>query len=390
MVSNGLLVTLLSIRGAQLGFSETSIGLMQACYPMGALLGALAAPRLVMNVGHIRAFGTLASLCSIAAVVHILTDDPLSWAAMRGLAGFCFPGLYIVAESWLNAAAENRSRGAVLSVYVVTQTIGAALGQALVGVPDPSGALLFGLVSILISLSLVPVLAVSSPAPRFELPERMGLAELHRLSPMAVAGAFLNAVAQAAFMVAVPLYALAMGKSPAEAGLLLMIATLTSAAAQIPAGWLSDRIDRRRVIAGLAAGGAVLAAVLAAAVPGGLLVPAVALLAALTLPIYSLAIAHANDRLTPAQIVPASGALVMAASFGMLLGAALGPAVIGAMGPPALFALLALVQAVTAGIALVRIARSAAPEQAAAAQPYSPQAQQTAARLAPRAEVPRR
>ncbi|GMG81823.1 MFS transporter [Paralimibaculum aggregatum] len=384
MLSNGLLVTLLSIRGTTLGFSETAIGLMQACYPLGALAGAALVPRLVIHVGHVRAFGTLASLCSTAAVVHLVTADPWSWGAMRALAGFCFPGLYIVAESWLNAAAENRSRGALLSIYVVTQTLGGAIGQAMVGIPDPSGALLFGLVSILISLALVPVLAVASPVPRFEVPERMGLGALYRISPMAVTGAMLNGVAQGAFYVAVPLFALARGYGVAEAGLLLTTATLASAAVQVPAGWLSDRTDRRRVLAGLAGGGALLAALIAAGLAESWLALAVAGVAALTFPIYSLAIAHANDQLTPGQFVPASGTLVMAMSLGTFLGAGGGPLVIGAFGPWALFALLALTQAATAATALARIASRAAPEQLAAARALSPQAQQVAARLDPR------
>jgi len=386
MLSNGLLVTLLSIRGAQIGFSETAIGLMQACYPLGALLGAVVVPRLVANVGHVRAFGTLASLCSTAAVVHLVTDDPASWSAMRFLAGFCFPGLYIVTESWLNAAATNRTRGAVLSLYVVTQVVGSAAGQAMVAIPDPSGALLFGVASILISLALVPVLAVSAPAPRFEAPERMGIVTLARVSPMAVMGSTLNGVAQAAFYVAVPLYALARGMSAAEAGLLLTIGTLTSAAAQFPMGWLSDRTDRRYVVAALAVAGALTCLALSAGAEGVALGLGVALIGAFTLPIYSICVAHANDQLTPAQIVPASGALVMALSVGTLFGAASGPIVIGAAGPDALFLLLALTHGVTAAVALVRVARAAAPDRAGAARPVSPQAQQIAARLYPDAD----
>ena len=88
MMANGLLATLLSIRGSEIGFSETMIGVMQAGYPVGALMGSVIAPRLVQRVGHVRAFGALASLCSVAAVVHLVTDDAASWTAMRVLAGY--------------------------------------------------------------------------------------------------------------------------------------------------------------------------------------------------------------------------------------------------------------------------------------------------------------
>jgi MFS family permease len=96
MTANGLLLTLLTIRGTALGFPETAIGLIQAAYPLGALVGCTYAPRLVERVGHVRAFGALASLSSIAAIVHLISADPLAWGAMRFLTGFCFPGLYVI------------------------------------------------------------------------------------------------------------------------------------------------------------------------------------------------------------------------------------------------------------------------------------------------------
>ena len=220
MAGNGLLSTLLTVQGASLGFSETAIGVMQACYPLGALVGCAFAPKLVERVGHIRAFGALASLCSISAVVHLVTSDVWSCGAMRFLAGLCFPGLYVISESWLNAKAENRSRAAILSIYFVVQTLGSAVGQSLAGLNDPGGARLFGLASILISLSLVPLLVSRNLAPDYSAPERLSFTELVRISPMAVFGTMLNGAAQAALYVALPLFGLALGMG--QTGLILI------------------------------------------------------------------------------------------------------------------------------------------------------------------------
>ena len=186
MVANGLLVTLLSIRGAELGFSSLTISIMQACYPLGALIGTITVPLLIEKVGHIRVFSALASMVSVAAIVHILTFDPYSWSAMRFMAGICFPGLYVVTESWLNAKSENRIRAQVLSVYFIIQTIGPALGTALVAVPDPSGNLLFGLTSVLMSVAVVPLLLSGNRAPDYSAPDRMTVRRLYTVSPMAV------------------------------------------------------------------------------------------------------------------------------------------------------------------------------------------------------------
>ena len=137
MMANGLMVTLLSVRGVAIGMSPATIGVMQAGYPLGALAGCVYAPRLVSRIGHVRAFAALASLCSTAAVVHLLSTDFGTWFAMRLLAGFCFPGLYVISESWLNAKAANRSRASLLSAYFIVQTLGASLGQAMAGLRRP-------------------------------------------------------------------------------------------------------------------------------------------------------------------------------------------------------------------------------------------------------------
>lgn len=386
MMGNGLLATLLTVRGTELGFSETVIGLVQASYPVGALISAFLAPKLVERVGHVRTFGVLASAASVAAVVHLLTTDPYSWALMRLLAGFCFSGLYVVCESWLNARADNRSRGKLLSIYFVAQIVGASAGQLLVGIPDPSGLMLFGFVSILISIALIPMLVSVQPAPEFEAPDRLSIRELFRISPMAVTGSSLNGMGQSLLYISTPVYALAIGYTGAEAGLLLTVATMAGALSQFPLGWLSDRTDRRYVVAlagGISCIGCV---VIATDLAVDYLHVVIAIVAAFTFPIYSICAAHANDQLKPSQIVPASGALVLAIYLGILTGAFTGPTIIGAMGPEALFGLLAVVQGTTFVIAVFRRLRKQAPEETGAAPAMTYQVSPIAARLHPDAE----
>lgn len=385
MMANGLLVTLLSVRGSALGMSPSSIGLMQAAYPLGALAGCTYAPRLIKTIGHVRAFATLASLCSISAIIHLITTDVGSWAAMRLLAGFCFPGLYVIAESWLNAGVENRSRAAVLSIYFVIQMGGTSLGQALAGLDDPSGTILFSVTSILISLSFLPLLMSRNPAPEYVVPEHMSVMRLIGISPMGVIGAMLNGTAQAAFYIGVPLYGIARGMSGAQAALLLVAGTVAGAAAQFPAGWISDRLDRRLVVGTLSAIGAGTAGLLAAGLFGDADFAAIALIGATTLPVYSICVAHTNDQLMPAQIVPASGTLVLNLNLGILVGAFVGPSSIGLAGPAGLPIILALVAATTAGIAFARRRRTARPLEAGSAQPIAVQGAQTAGTLHPEA-----
>ena len=363
MVANGLLVTLLSIRGAGLGFTPLTISLMQACYPLGALIGTVTVPHLIAKVGHIRVFSALASLVSIASIVHLLTSDPWSWSTMRFLAGVCFPGLYVVTESWLNAKTENRIRAQVLSVYFIIQTLGPALGTALVGFPDPSGNLMFGIVSVLISLAIVPLLLSNNRAPDFEVPERMTVMRLYKVSPMAVLGITLMSVGVSAWFIALPLYALSQGFSTAQASGALVVAMIAAGVVQYPIGWISDQTDRRYVVIGLSVISALAALWIAVDTSSSHTVVGFSVIAAVTLPVYSILAAHANDQLTAAQVVPASGTMVFLLQLGQVFGMLLGPNMIAVADGRGLQLLLVLIGVIVALIAVARRVRSDAPEE---------------------------
>jgi len=385
-ISNGLLGTVLTIRGYGIGFSEATIGLMQAGYPLGALLGCVIAPKLVEKVGHIRAFGALASLCSTAAIVHLITVDAWTWGVMRLLAGFCYPGLYVVAESWLNAKATNLNRARILSIYFVVAAAGSSTGSALAAIEDPNGVLLFGATSILISISLVPMLLSAVKAPDYAAPDRLPARALFAISPTAMLVAGVNGVLAAVMFLGLPLYGLALGLSAGAAAGLVVTSSLAGAVFQYPLGWMSDRVDRRIVMS--------LASIIAAAVafalamgvwPFGLL-SGVALLSGLTFPIYSIAAAHANDQLAPGQIIPASGTMVLVLNLGILGGALSGPALVGAAGPRAMMVFVGLLSVAMFLVASWRAARVNAPEETGTAQALNVQGLQVGTVLHPEAE----
>ncbi|WP_421701575.1 MFS transporter [Aliiroseovarius sp.] len=362
MVANGLLVTLLTVRGAGLGFSDLTISLMQACYPAGALLGTALAPRLVDQVGHIRAFSALASLVSIAAILHLLTTDAWVWGGMRFLSGVCYPGMYVITESWLNAKSTNRIRAQVLSIYYIIWQAGPALGTAMVALPDPSGNVLFGVVSILISLSIVPLLLSNNKAPDYEVPDRMPVRRLYRVSPMAVIGIFINAIGVVAWFITLPLYGLSLGMSAAQASGLLVVAMLSGAAVQYPVGWLSDRTDRRLVILGLSVLSALASLWMLVDTSPARVTLGFALIAATSLPIYSLCAAHANDQLKPGQVVAAAGAMLFLLNVGQVIGTLIGPNLLSLWDGRGLPALLLVCSLAVALVAVARRVREEAPE----------------------------
>jgi len=361
MVANGLLVTLLTIRGNTLGFSELAISIVQACYPLGALVGTILTPRYIEKVGHIRVFSALASMVSAAAIMHLLTSDPVSWSLMRLLAGFCFPGLYVITESWLNAKTENRIRAQVLSIYFIIQTAGPAIGTAMVGLPDPSGSLLFGLTSVLISVAIVPLLLSGNRAPDYILPDRMPVGRLFRVSPMSVLGIVIMGGGVAGWFITLPLYALQNGYSEAQASGALVVAMVAAALAQYPVGWISDNTDRRYVVIGLSAISVLAALWITIDTTPALIVPAFAIIGAATLPIYSILSAHANDQLKPGQVVPASGTMAFLLQLGQFMGMLVAPNLIRLADGRGLQIMLAAVGTVVALIALARRMSAAAP-----------------------------
>ena len=116
MLGNGLQGSLLGVRASLEGFGLSATGLIMSGYFIGLMVGSVIVPKLVGRVGHIRSFGALASLASTSILVHVIFIDPWVWWGMRIITGFAYAGIYVVAESWLNDASENETRGQLLSI----------------------------------------------------------------------------------------------------------------------------------------------------------------------------------------------------------------------------------------------------------------------------------
>src|SRR5262249_24707521 len=167
--------SLLGLRGGIEGFTSTTLGVVMTGYYVGFLAGSQLAPRVLRRVGHIRVFAALASLAAIAGLAAALLVHPVAWFAARVVSGFAFAGLYVIAESWINERSSNRTRGQLLSIYMLAQYGGLLAGQAMLNLADPAGFQLFSIVAITISLAVLPVLLIVRDAPAF--------AELSQVSP---------------------------------------------------------------------------------------------------------------------------------------------------------------------------------------------------------------
>jgi len=322
MLGNGLQGTLLGVRASIEGFDLSITGLIMSGYFVGLVAGSIVAPKIVGRVGHIRSFGALASLASTSILVHAIFIDPWVWWAMRVATGFAFAGLYIVAESWLNDAADNQSRGQLLSFYMLILLVGAAGGQFLLNVANPESFELFVLISVLVSVAVIPILVSVGQAPSFEATESVGLVHLFHVTPLGVIGILICGVSMGALMGMGSVYATKVGLGVSEVSVYMASLIVGGIVMQYPVGRLSDVLGRRRVIIGTCFLGAVVSFTAAALVAQDWqLYALIALVGAFSWPLYSLCVAHTNDYLSPSQMVAASGTLVLANGLGATLGA---------------------------------------------------------------------
>ena len=71
LLGNGLINTLLALRGTAEGFSTAFLGLIMSGYFLGFICGTWASSRLIRRMRHIRTFAFCAAICASAALLHL-------------------------------------------------------------------------------------------------------------------------------------------------------------------------------------------------------------------------------------------------------------------------------------------------------------------------------
>ncbi len=362
MVGNGLQGTLLGVRGEIEGFSTLQMSFVMSAYFVGFLGGSRLAPDLIRRVGHVRVFAALASFISAVMIMYPMLTDPIAWSLGRVIIGFCFSGVYVTAESWLNNAASNENRGQALSLYMIVQMTGIVSAQALMLIGDPAGYETFVIASILVSISFAPILLSISPTPAFDTAKPMTLRKLMDTSPLGCVGMFLlGGVFSAQFGMAA-VYGARAGLSIAQISTFVAVFYIGAMVLQYPLGWFSDRMDRRVLIllvSAIGGCGALIGMTFGVTFP--VLLAAAFLIGGMSNPLYSLLIAHTNDYLDHEDMAAASGGLV----FINGLGAIAGPVITGwlmsdnVFGPPGFFLFITALLVVMAGYAMYRMTQRA-------------------------------
>jgi len=328
MIGNGLQGTLLGLRGDLEGFSTFALSIVMSAYFVGFLFSSRLTPDLIRRVGHVRVFAALGSTISAVLIMYPLLVDPWAWTIGRVIIGFCFCGVYVTAESWLNDASTNETRGKSLSLYLMVQMAGIVLAQFIVSQGDISGYTLFIVPSVLVSLAFAPILLSIRPMPQFAQTKPMTIRRLIEASPLGCMGMFLlGGIFSAQFGMSA-IYGARVGLSVNQISIFVSMIYIAALVAQFPIGWLSDRIDRRLLILAMGVVGG-LGALLAFFITDNFTVILIsaAILGGTSNPLYALLIAYTNDYLEREDMAAASGGLL----FINGLGAIAGPLIVGWM-----------------------------------------------------------
>lgn len=326
MLGNGMHFTLIGLRGGIEGFSPAELAIVTSGYFMGFLSGARIAPVMIRRVGHVRVFAALGSFMSAGLIALPLLTEPWAWTLLRLLIGFCMSGIYVAAESWLNDAATNETRGKVLSAYMIAQTLGIIGAQGLLSLGDAGTSVLFIVASILVSISFAPILLSVASVPAVQVARPMPLRQLFKGSPLGTVGIFLLGSVYATQSGMGAVFGTQIGMTSAQIALFVAMLFAGALVLQYPIGWLSDRMDRRKLILGVSLVGAAFCAL--GWVSSGefwLLMVSAFFVGGVTTPLYALFLAYTNDSLSAEDMPAASGGLVF--TFG--LGAIVGPLVTG-------------------------------------------------------------
>ncbi|ASY64223.1 TRANSPORTER, MFS superfamily [Sinorhizobium sojae CCBAU 05684] len=361
------------MRGTAEGYPTIVLGLLGTSWASGFVLGCFFAPNVVKRIGHVRAFSVFTALTAIIALMTGVMIDPVSWVVLRAVTGFSTAGTSMIIESWLNERATNESRGVIFSLYIAITLVGVVGGQMMIPFGETSTTFFFMICGILYCVAMLPTLLSKAATPQPLQQVRLDLRGLYRNSPVSFLGILLVGTANGAFGTLGAVFGRQAGLSDSTVATMMSVAIFSGAVMQLPAGRISDRVDRRYVLAVLAGVAALAGLLLFLFEPGQvwIVLTMIAIYGAAANALYPIAVSHANDFATAEDFVKVSGGLLLLYGIGTIIGPTIGGPVMTAAGPYGLFMITAAAHMLITVYAIVR-SRRRAPVPVAERETFSP------------------
>ena len=249
-VGTGSLGPLDALSGLELGFSPTEIGYLGSSHFLGFFVGCVASPYLVVRAGHSRAFAVMAAASTISIILHPVVQQPWFWMLLRGITGFAVAGAYTVIESWLQAKLNNSNRGTVFSIYRMVDMSGTLLSQLVIAGLTPAHYISYNLIAVVACLALLPLALTQTSLPALPKTPSFKPFFVYKLSPLAAVGVIVVGLTNSSFRMVAPVYAKQSGLPQGGIAVFLALAVIGGLAAQLPAGVIADRLNRRITLIG--------------------------------------------------------------------------------------------------------------------------------------------
>jgi MFS family permease len=361
LFAGGINALVLPVRGAGEGFSAFSLGLLGTGWAIGYVLGCAFAPVLVARVGHIRSFSVFSAVAGLAVLLSLLMMTPWAWIPLRAFSGFCFAGAAMIVEGWLSERSDAKSRGAIFGVYMMVNLIATTAGQLILTAGDPMGYAFFVLAAMFYMLALIPTAVSSSASPRPLVQAHLDIGSLYRNSPVAAVSSFFVGISNGAFATLAAVYATGLSFDLETVALFASLPILAGALAQVPTGMVSDRIDRRLVLLGVAliALGADVTFLFSRPESAISALLCVSILGAGIYTMYPILVAHANDHAPADTYVLTTGGLLLVFGLGAILGPLFAGLAMERVGLEGLFATTAVAHIVISSYTAWRITQRA-------------------------------
>lgn len=317
-----LLSSTLAIRLSENNVSTSAAGIILSVYYVGYIFASLSSYKIINKVGHIRAFSTFISVLSALVLGHALSPNPIYWGVLRILEGYCLGSAFMCLESWLNTRSNNKNRGIIMALYMITSYTGAGFGQLLLNIPDASGVAIYILVSIIYSIALVPISMTALPSPDLQVYQNIPIKKLYKIAPVGVVACVASGVFVGGFYTLGAIYAHQIGLDLEMTSFFMFFCVLGGLLAQFPIGRLSDKFDRRFIIMWQCGILFFIAPWVHMFIDEGVLYLAIAamLLGSGTFTLYPISVAHVNDLISDSERIHACGMLIFLQSLGMIFG----------------------------------------------------------------------
>jgi MFS family permease len=364
ILGNGLVGIVLPVRMSLEHVPTETAGLVMSAYYAGLVCGCLWGQGVIARVGHIRAFAAFAAGVAATTLIFPLWFNPIAWALLRIIVGFLMAGLFFTIESWLNLRSSKKTRGQILSLYMVTNYLASMLGQLLVNVWSVKGLELFCLGAMLLCLSLVPVVLTKVAGPDIDRTSRLSIAKLYRISPLGVVTSLGAGLVSGAFYGMGAVFGAGIGMSIFAISVFMGITLLGGLLMQWPIGLLSDKYDRRTVmlwvLLAIATTCLLEYALSRTTHATAWLLVLTGFFGGATATVYPLAVAHAFDYVEREQMVAASAGMLLSWAIGATAGPLLASLLMSVGGDWSLFLYLAGVSGALAAFTRYRMGRRSA------------------------------